>query len=98
MSAPASNRILGFRECQVLELLTADIATDGAARSYRAMAIALGMSARHHVADTVRRLERRGLITRVGEGRGRRIVMACGNCVAAPDPVKGSGRKRCANG
>lgn len=77
MSVPknrgATGRCLGYREHQLLALIRDDLGAVGRTRSYRAMGLLLGMWP-HHVAETIGRLERRGLIERFGPaGRGRRI-------------------------
>lgn len=71
-----SNRILGYREQQVLQLVASDLAGAGRVRSYRAIAEALGMSQRSHVCDVMGRLERRGLLIRIGAGPQWRIRLA----------------------
>ena len=85
MSGSASGKVLGFREHQILRLVEADLAHEGKVRSFREIALALGM-ARNHAADSLRRLERRGLLSRVGAGRGRQIVLN-GNFAEVDDPV-----------
>ncbi len=66
-------RRLGYREHQMLGLLRRYVDRDGRGPSYTAIGNELGMQ-RHHVADAVRRMERRGLLKRVGSGCGRCIV------------------------
>jgi predicted transcriptional regulator of viral defense system len=68
-----SGRVLGYREFQVLRIVCGDIAHRGQVRSYREIAASLGMKHKSHVCDTVARLERRGLVRRVGAGRQRTI-------------------------
>lgn len=71
-----SQRILGYRAVQVLQLIAVDLAEQGRVRSYQQIAETLGMRHRSHVADVIGRLERRGLIRRIGEGPNRRIDRA----------------------
>jgi SOS-response transcriptional repressor LexA len=63
-----TGRILGYREHQVLALVTSDLKATGRVRSYDKIAAALGMRHKSHVCDTIGRLERRGLIRRGNEG------------------------------
>jgi len=69
-----TGRILGYREHQVLALVTSDLTATGRVRSYHQIAAALGMRHKSHVCDTIGRLERRGLLKRVGNGACRRIT------------------------
>lgn len=76
-AASRSGRMPGYREYQLLRLIRAFLIEHGRAPTYTAISRELGM-ARHHAADTVRRLENRGLVRRVGEGRVRRIAWVAG--------------------
>ena len=69
-------RELGFRGRQVLAYIRLCIATDGRAPSYDMIADELGFTGKEHVCRVVQRLEQRGLISRVGAGRCRRIRLA----------------------
>lgn len=62
-------RILGYRSEQVLKYVRFVIERDGIAPSYEMIADELGISGRHKVSDIVKRLEKRGLLRRVGTGR-----------------------------
>lgn len=65
-----TGRVLGYRCFQVLSYVNQTIATDGIAPSYDMIADALGISGgRPKVSEIVKRLERRGLMSRVGTGR-----------------------------
>ena len=67
-------RILGYREHQILALITSDLKATGRVRSYDQIATALGMRHKSHVCDTIGRLERRGLLKRVRNGARKRIT------------------------
>jgi SOS-response transcriptional repressor LexA len=73
-----SNRVLGYREAQVLQLVRSDLAEAGWVRSYDAIASVLGIRHKSGVANVIRRLERRGLLRRVGNP-GRRTI-SVGQC------------------
>ena len=62
-------RVLGYRSVQVLEFVRLTIERDGIAPSYRMIMDELGISSRAKVCDVVKRLEKRGLLSRVGTGR-----------------------------
>ena len=66
-------RQLGFRGYQVLAYVQATIEADGRAPSYGMIRDELGLESKGHVANIVRRLEKRGVIARVGAGRVRRL-------------------------
>ena len=66
-------RDLGYRGFQVLAYVEEVIALEGRAPSYAMIAATLGFRDRSKVCKVVDRLERRGLISRVGSGRVRRI-------------------------
>lgn len=68
-----ANRALGYRGFQVLAYVRSTIATDGRAPSYDMIADATGIRSRAKVCEVVARLERRGLVARVGAGRIRRL-------------------------
>lgn len=69
----SSNRIFGYRGTQVLEFVRITIAADGQAPSYAMICNALGIGTKADVGKIVARLERRGVLSRVGHGRVRRI-------------------------
>jgi SOS-response transcriptional repressor LexA len=69
-----TGRVLGYRCFQVLSYVSETIAAEGIAPSYDMICDALGISNRSKVADIVKRLERRGLLSRVGTGRCPRGV------------------------
>lgn len=71
-----SARVLGYRSFQVLAYVQATIAVEGRAPSYGMIADELGIN-KPKVCDIVKRLERRGLLLRVGSGRVRRIRLRC---------------------
>lgn len=73
---PAITRGLGFRGPQVLAYVRATIEAEGQAPSYGQIADALGFSSKSRVHDVIVGLERRGLLSRVGGGRVRRIRLA----------------------
>lgn len=66
-------RELGFRGRQVLAYVQCVIAEQGIAPSYSMIRDELGFQSRAHVCRVVKRLESRGLLSRVGHGRVRRI-------------------------
>ena len=66
-------RELGYRGSQVLAFIRTTIACAGRAPSYAMIEEQLGFSSRANVAHVIRRLEDRGLVSRVGAGRVRRI-------------------------
>lgn len=68
-----TGRVLGYRAAQVLGYVRETIATDGQAPSYRMIREELGFCDKAAVQRVVERLERRGLLSRVGSGRVRRI-------------------------
>ena len=72
-----AQRRLGFREQQVLSLVLDAFAKHGRAPSYTAIARHLSME-REHAAHVVKRLERRGLVSRFGHGRERMITWIAG--------------------
>ena len=69
-----TGRVLGYRSVQVLAFVHSTIASDGIAPSYTMIADHLGISSRAKVCEIVKRLERRGLLSRVGGGRCPRNV------------------------
>lgn len=71
-----SRRVLGYRMFQVNEYVQVIIASDGIAPSYDMICDALGISNRSKVADIIKRLEKRGLLSRVGTGRCPRGIQA----------------------
>jgi SOS-response transcriptional repressor LexA len=66
-------RLLGYREEQVLRYIRVCLASEGIAPSYGMIRDELGFAHKGHVADIVKQLEQRGLVSRVGSGRVRRI-------------------------
>lgn len=66
-------RELGYRGVQVLAFVRATIAETGQAPSYLEIMKALDFYDRSKVCKVVERLEKRGLLSRVGHGRVRRI-------------------------
>lgn len=74
MANPISiDRVLGYRQSQVLRYVRQTIAEDGRAPSYGMIREELGIRSRGKVCEIVDRLERRGLLRRAGRGRVRRI-------------------------
>lgn len=71
-----TGRGLGYRAVQVLEFVRLTIESDGQAPSYDMIRDELGISSKAKVSDIVRRLERRGLLKRVGGRRCPRDVKA----------------------
>lgn len=65
--------MLGYRQFQVLAFVTATIDSEGQAPTYGMIQQALAFCDRAGVVRVVDRLERRGLLSRVGAGRVRRI-------------------------
>lgn len=65
------DRVLGYRGEQVLSFIRERIEEEGVAPSYGEIAQELGISSRAHVHVIIGRLERRGLIERVGTGEIR---------------------------
>jgi DNA-binding MarR family transcriptional regulator len=63
----------GYRGFQVLEYVNATIAAEGRAPSYGMIRDELGLESKGHVSNIVKRLEKRGLVSRVGAGRVRRL-------------------------
>lgn len=71
-----TGRALGYRSFQVLNYVRDEIALTGTAPSYDMICKALGISSKPKVCDIIKRLERRGLLSRVGGGRCPRNVLA----------------------
>lgn len=71
-----SQRQLGYRAYQVKNYVEAVIAEDGIAPSYKMIANELGIATKGEVCKIVSRLERRGMMSRVGSGRVRRIRLS----------------------
>jgi SOS-response transcriptional repressor LexA len=69
----SSGRVLGYRQSQVLAYVRKVTTEDGRAPSYSMIAKEVGIGSRGKVCEIVERLERRGLLRRVGRGRVRRI-------------------------
>jgi SOS-response transcriptional repressor LexA len=70
-----TNRILGFRMAQVKQMIDDRVAAAGQSPSYAQIRDELGFNHEKHVSRVVQRLERRGLLTRSGSGRERRIKL-----------------------
>jgi len=68
-----TDRSLGYRAVQVLGYVHETIAEQGQAPSYRMIRDALDFCDKAAVQRVVERLERRGLLSRAGSGRVRRI-------------------------
>lgn len=66
-------RELGYRGCQVLAFVRDTIEHEGTAPSYGQIRDALGFQHKGHVHHVIVRLEKRGLLSRVGAGHVRRI-------------------------
>ena len=69
-------RVMGYRGHQVMEYVRASIAECGYAPSYSMICARLGIGERTEVRRIVERLEKRGLLKRVGDGRAHRIQLA----------------------
>lgn len=69
-----SGRVLGYRAVQVLEYVRQTIDAEGTAPSYGMIRDKLGFNHKSEVCHIVRRLERRGLLRRVGNERVRRLT------------------------
>jgi SOS-response transcriptional repressor LexA len=67
------HRIFGYRGAQVLAFVRNTIEVEGSAPSYGMICDALGISTKGEVSSIVARLEKRGALSRVGNGRVRRI-------------------------
>ena len=73
------HRVLGYRAVQVLGYVRQVIDEEGRAPSYGMICSALGLDSKRDVCRVVQSLERRGLISRVGQGRVRRIRLVGAN-------------------
>jgi transcriptional regulator of NAD metabolism len=73
---PLVSRCLGYRAVQVLGYVRETIADEGVAPSYGMIAAELDINGRHKVCKIVQSLERRGLLSRAGSGRVRRIRLS----------------------
>jgi SOS-response transcriptional repressor LexA len=71
-----NRRELGYRGFQVLAYVRETIASEGMAPSYAMIANELGLPDRTDVCRIVRRLEKRGVLSRVGHGRVRRLRLS----------------------
>jgi len=69
-------RELGYRGRQVLAFVRKTIEEHGHAPSYTMIRDELGFNDRAEVCRVVQKLEKRGLLSRVGDGRVRRIRIA----------------------
>lgn len=72
----ASRRQLGYRAYQVLNYVQKTIECEGMAPSYGMIRDELGIATKGEVCKIVSRLEQRGVISRVGSGRVRRIRLS----------------------
>jgi SOS-response transcriptional repressor LexA len=70
--AGTGKRVLGYRASQVLRFVQDHLAAHGQAPSYGTIRDGLGFADKCEVARVVYRLEKRGLLIRVGAGRVRR--------------------------
>jgi SOS-response transcriptional repressor LexA len=68
-----TGRALGYRAFQVLAFIRAEIGEKGQAPSYDQICAGVGINSKGEVSRIVDSLERRGLLSRVGRGRVRRI-------------------------
>ena len=68
-------RELGYRGYQVLNYVREYIYAFGQSPSYRMICNKLGISTKGEVAEIVERLEKRGLLHRIGYGRTHRIQL-----------------------
>jgi DNA-binding MarR family transcriptional regulator len=66
--------VLGYRELQVLDYLCAELETSDATPTLGMISAALDI-AQYDASKIIRVLERKGLVERVGKGRGRLIVL-----------------------
>lgn len=64
---------VGYRAVQVLEYVRRYLGEHGHAPSYVEIRTALGIGSKGEVSRIVAGLERRGMLSRVGQGRVRRI-------------------------
>lgn len=71
-----TGRVLGYRAVQVLAYVRDEITEHGQAPSYDMIVNALDFSSKARVHDVIVGLERRGLLSRAGAGRVRRIRLA----------------------
>lgn len=74
-----TGRVLGYRAVQVLAYVHSEVAETGEAPSYDMICDRLGISSRPKVCKIIASLERRGLLSRAGAGRVRRIRLAGAN-------------------
>lgn len=68
-----SGRVLGYRAVQVLEYVRIEIIEHGQAPSYGMIRDALCIDSKGDVCRIIKSLEKRGLLSRAGAGRVRRI-------------------------
>jgi DNA-binding MarR family transcriptional regulator len=66
--------VLGYKQYQIMRYVEAKLSEDGVAPSYNMISRELDMT-RGDVCRAVQRLERRGMLSRVGAGRVRRIQL-----------------------
>lgn len=70
------NRVLGYRQAQVLQKVKAYLEEHGRPPSYRELCGDLGIATLGEMSDIVASLERRGQLKREGGGLERRIRLA----------------------
>lgn len=68
-----TGRVLGYRAVQVLEYVRSELAEHGEAPSYAMIRDTIGFIHKGDVHRVIKSLERRGLLSRAGAGRVRRI-------------------------
>jgi len=68
-----TDRILGYRAFQVWAHVQQCVANDGLAPTYTGIMAEIGIGSKGEVSRIVSSLERRGLLSRTGSGRVRRI-------------------------
>jgi predicted transcriptional regulator of viral defense system len=79
MRTRISGRVLGYRAVQVDRFITLFAAEVGRAPVYDEIRAGTGIRTRGEVSRIVDSLERRGLLSRVGRGRVRRISLQTAN-------------------
>jgi SOS-response transcriptional repressor LexA len=73
-----TGRVLGYRAVQVLEYVRRYAGEHGHSPDYLAICNGVGISSKGEVSRIIASLERRGLLSRVGSGRVRRIRLRPG--------------------
>ncbi len=64
---------LGFREHQLVAFARSYSAAQGISPSYNEIVAELGLDSRGHACNIIRRLEAKGIASREGSGRDRRL-------------------------